>query len=445
MLPIPLRVRSRSYHCAPSIVLILFSLQRVAKLAVDASKPVEIVSDALLKLRAQLREYPNQGQALSQGLLPIIYANLDPARLLDPDRVAEPIFLHRALCATRAMTMLRMGHLPTAVARELWPRLWAWIQFFDNHDYFPDDAPFTADRRLLFSCFLPFLHDTEGNAAQLVYTTPDVCVFVSHAWACLVARCERYHDALQDPGSQGAMLALVQMFRVCHRFPQHFDELVEGMGNSEDLARLAVRYTAVAARNFDIVEHTRRDRLDPTLYSGMISLNWGGPSFLECLGSAGMAKVLTETLIKLAGAGFTMAATGRCLLPLVDIVDQLGAPSLVKALKAGLLRAIISRHASESDSDDERVSRALKHLIRDILVDATFKYSFMVALKSVLPDALAIERTGGFMHSPRWEDWKLFTVIAAERLQYAEEFRAGYVSTRECSNFEVSLGFLVQL
>ncbi|KAJ7796258.1 hypothetical protein B0H14DRAFT_80471 [Mycena olivaceomarginata] len=114
-----------------------------------------------------------------------------------------------------------------------------------------------------------------------------------------------------------------------------------------------------------------------------------------------MAKVLTETLIKLAGAGFTMAATGRCLLPLVNIVDQLGAPSLVKALKAGLLRAIISRHASESDSDDERVSRALKHLIRDILVDATFKYSFMVALKSVLPNALAIERTGGFMHSPR--------------------------------------------
>jgi hypothetical protein len=348
------------------------------------------------------------------------------------------------------MTLLRMNpdHLPPAVARELWPRLWTWIQFFDRHDYFlPADAPFTADRRVLLSYFLPFLGilDADDTAAQLVLTTPDVGVFVSHAWTDLVALCERAHGALADPQSQGAMLVLVQIFRSCHRFPQHFAKLVEGAGAIDDLARLVVRYTAIAARIFDIFEPTRRDRPDPTLCGVLHFLVGLSPSFLQCLASAGLVKILTETVIKLAGAGFTLAATGRCLLPLVDLIDILGAPSLVNALKAGLLRALLllRRDASESDSDAEYVSHALEHLVRETLVDATFSYSCMIALKSALPEALAIQRTGGFMHSPLWEDWSLFTAVAAERLQYVEEFRTTYVSTRECSNYDVSLSCLV--
>ncbi|KAJ7811883.1 hypothetical protein B0H14DRAFT_2858579 [Mycena olivaceomarginata] len=63
----------------------------------------------------------------------------------------------------------------------------------------------------------------------------------------------------------------------------------------------------------------------------------------------------------------------------------------------------------------------------------------MIALKSALPEALAIQRTRGFMHSPLWEDWSLFTAVAAERLQYVEEFRTTYVSTRECSNYDCNV------
>jgi hypothetical protein len=270
-------------------------------------------------------------------------------------------------------------------------------------------------------------------------------VFVSHAWTDLVALCERAHGALADPQSQGAMLVLMDIFRACHRFPHHFAELVEGAGTIDDLARLVVRYTAIAARNFDIFKPTRRDRPDPTLCGVLLFFTGLSPSFLRCLASAGLVKLLTETVMKLAGAGFTLAATGRCLLPLVDLIDCVGAPSLITALKAGLLRALILRRrdASESDSDAEHVSHALEHLVRATLIDATFSYSCMIALKSALPEALAIQHAAGFMHSPLWEDWSLFTAVAVERLQYVEEFRTTYLSTRECSNYDVSLSCLV--
>ncbi|KAF7342758.1 hypothetical protein MSAN_01991000 [Mycena sanguinolenta] len=119
---------------------------------------------------------------------------------------------------------------------------------------------------------------------------------------------------------------------------------------------------------------------------------------------------------------------------LASLLYVIRAPRLKKALNAGVLHAIVT--GTVSNYRALNVSTALKHFMGTILVGATRYYPFMCSLAAALPEALAIEPSRAFMDSPLWADWISFASCAQERLQFLAEFRARFISTRPCANFD---------
>ncbi|KAJ6514512.1 hypothetical protein C8R47DRAFT_1206857 [Mycena vitilis] len=111
------------------------SCRAVAILAADSSANANVVHDAVVELRVLLRREANP-VASAAKLLPVVYANLELQRIPDPDLYTASTVHPRVLAAVYAMEFIHFCsfRLTSAVVRELWPRLWAWAQFIDNHE-----------------------------------------------------------------------------------------------------------------------------------------------------------------------------------------------------------------------------------------------------------------------------------------------------------------------
>ncbi|KAJ6451893.1 hypothetical protein C8R45DRAFT_1124211 [Mycena sanguinolenta] len=417
-----------------------FSLRRVAQLATDASSPVEKVSDALYQLSGSCLKYSDP-EAHARKLLPVVYANLDPARLPD-DTTAQPEFFHRILCATRSIALFSDGRtFDVTVACELWPRIWVWIQFIDNHDYFPDQSIRGYSRPALLNHLRSLMADP--NVRRLVLTTAGVCVFVAHAWMDLVASGRLHPDGL-------VVIYHTVSFCDSDSSVQCLEECVEGAGGIDDFADLIVSYMKLLVCHLDLSKDVESRVLLQMLHG--VLLFACTPRSAACtltlqagLERAGFFAVLADISEKLAGG----SARIELVEPMMHLCIQmficifcLISPALEEALRAGVLRAVVVCIASRYNTG--RISIALKHLVGGRLVGATWYYAFMRGLAPALPAALAIQPAAAFMHSPKWEEWKSFTALAQERLEYFREFQAKFSSTRSCANFEVSLPYQIR-
>ncbi|KAJ7622629.1 hypothetical protein DFH06DRAFT_1143240 [Mycena polygramma] len=107
----------------------------VAILAADSSANANVVLDAVTERHVLLRRETNP-VASAAKLLPVVYANLELQRIPDPDLYTNSTVHPRVLAAVYAMEFMHFCsfRLTSAVTRELWPRLWAWAQFIDNHE-----------------------------------------------------------------------------------------------------------------------------------------------------------------------------------------------------------------------------------------------------------------------------------------------------------------------
>ncbi|KAF7349084.1 MYND-type domain-containing protein [Mycena venus] len=172
-----------------------------------------------------------------------------------------------------------------------------------------------------------------------------------------------------------------------------------------------------------------------TQFSVIAGDNEGFKPFWKSLGSAGLCRILTHTLIVLAGhssSSEVQAVVAMSVNLLISVIQSF--KRLVEALHADLLCAIILCSASHGQSGVAAV--AFEQLLRPRLIGATLYYPVVIALASALPKALAIENTSGFMNSSCWETWKSFIVLAKERLQSMEQFESNVRGTGACGNFE---------
>ncbi|KAJ7625979.1 hypothetical protein FB45DRAFT_1060557 [Roridomyces roridus] len=104
-----------------------FSLQRVVRIAMSQGSWIGSGASgtAIQQLGAMSPE-----QTL--GLLPAIYVLLDPSSIPSLDTPAKVLCgLSSAMMTWSFLeTSLRAPTFPRAASAELWPRLWAWMEFF---------------------------------------------------------------------------------------------------------------------------------------------------------------------------------------------------------------------------------------------------------------------------------------------------------------------------
>ncbi|KAF7326482.1 hypothetical protein MSAN_02509500 [Mycena sanguinolenta] len=403
-----------------------FSLRRVAQLALDGSTPAATCG-ALHQLHESWIKYPDPAQ-YTQYMLPVAYAILDPARLPE-DTTPEPTRLDLVLCAICAMTLLRLPDFRTAVVADLWQRVWAWIHFVDVHDYFPHHSICGYTRLSFLKQVGEFLR---VNRPDLVFNTPDVGAFVGHAWANMVASGKLDH---------GGLFVICQTLAACDDFPQCLDDLLDGTGGTLELARLIIKYIRLLVRDLGVSGSENSDsqhRLQHSLYSLLLFISLPRPetralTLQMSLTRAGIVAALAKTLSSIGSlepsvgdahrdtplCSCSGCLTDLCMQKLASLLYVIRAPRLKKALNAGVLHAIVT--GTVSNYRALNVSTALKH--------------FMV-WRLPSREALAIEPSRAFMDSPLWADWISFASCAQERLQFLAEFRARFISTRPCANFD---------
>ncbi|KAJ7645216.1 hypothetical protein DFH06DRAFT_1477058 [Mycena polygramma] len=410
----------------------VFSFQRVAILAADHSAPAEVVLNAVDKVQTMLAREADPLRS-AQSLLPVVYANLDLRRLPDPDLLTAD---HpRVFAAVRALDFLKYcePRLGCAITRELWPLVWEWAQFIDNHECFHKDQ--TCVRVQFLSFFALFLKD--ATTKQVVHETPDVRFFVARALSDLVALSERDGTVITSQFYSPAILSICHFLFACHDFPEHAEELVVGAGcDVGDLAHLLVRYMAVIVRGLgDNADGAVQERLLYTFHNVQqfmrlpIRITGGEPVLLwRSMASVGYLTVAVRALETLAAAGTIALArqtAALCLVQVHDIINStLKACEIAEALGAGFLRALILCVAQLGTKD-----------AFIFLLGSTLVHQCMSVLPAALADALELETIPGFVSSPCFEKWQVFKTTVMTHQQCFEEF-SSFPSKRACDNFE---------
>ncbi|KAF8207807.1 hypothetical protein K438DRAFT_1814314 [Mycena galopus ATCC 62051] len=201
--------------------------------------------------------------------LPVIYANLDPAAIPNPDRVEGPPgpyldenAVSAIIRAFISLLAISDNPLPRNDAMpQLWPRCWAWIQFLDLHYY---SIPLSLNRRQI-PFIPPDLDRGEQNnrvayvrivdafnyhpeAGMAIDLTPGVRVLVAQVWRTLLRHAQIYGGAtglscvcgfLSEKEPLNFQSAHPPTVQPHHR--THIEELAEGAGGGMDeLATLVV-------------------------------------------------------------------------------------------------------------------------------------------------------------------------------------------------------------
>ncbi|KAJ7825607.1 hypothetical protein B0H13DRAFT_2374883 [Mycena leptocephala] len=250
---LPVSIRARlPLHACPSIE----DFQRIASAAALGS--LENLCYLIFMEGTRIEQY-----------LPIIYTNLDPAAIPNPDRVEGPpgpypdenaasaiIRAFIPLLAISDNSLPRNDAMP-----QLWPRFWAWIQFLDLPYY---SIPLSVNRPQM-TCIPPDLDRGEQNnwvayfriihafnyhpeASMAINSTPGVRVLVAQVWRTLLRHAQISGDIFGLPSVCGFLSEKEPLdFRSAHpptiqpHHRTHIEELAQGTGGGMDeLATLVV-------------------------------------------------------------------------------------------------------------------------------------------------------------------------------------------------------------
>ncbi|KAJ7871056.1 hypothetical protein B0H13DRAFT_2669752 [Mycena leptocephala] len=118
-------------------------------------------------------------------LLPMVYANLDPASIPDKDKMdydaplpeVEDLMVRAQLC----LESLYAIEFTNDIGPDIWPRVWPWVQFLDT--YRAPGMPLKA-RGDFYVDFLMFAGTFADHSEThtLIITTPGVYFMVGKAW-----------------------------------------------------------------------------------------------------------------------------------------------------------------------------------------------------------------------------------------------------------------------
>ncbi|KAJ7932046.1 hypothetical protein B0H13DRAFT_1857462 [Mycena leptocephala] len=334
------------------------------------------------------------GPAISEPpLYAAFYANLDPTRIptaLD-DESSDEDLPAAMVAAYISLTALKdTERVPTSVLPHLWPRAWEWMQFLYTHYYHLQryDSSLGDTRLDLFFLVMRFRMDPD--TAKLVDSTAGVHTVVGMAWRIIVERAHRGDDC-----GMPTLCAILRGYGTADDpaiNARHMDELIDGAGGSvDDLASLVVRYV-----NLSVARTDRTLLALESVLSFLIEGRFHDPLWAPAFVSAGILKVL---------------------------INAQRRHWTIKALKTGLLRAIIS-----CDS-------ALLHLPSAQWLLTTYLPSCTVHYNVLHQMHISLSELGP--HTTPTVNWIRFVHLVEERTIFLGSFSAeNRTSSKACDNIE---------
>ncbi|KAJ7150622.1 hypothetical protein C8R46DRAFT_1229553 [Mycena filopes] len=357
---------------------------------------------------------------LTDVFLPVVFANLDSARIPDMRNVDSLGDSSPAANAARmGFNAVHALHVfmpaPVDVWQVFWPRVWTWTQFLETYQDF-----WISDVRLftlgLFAALSPFF-ETKA-LTPVVHATPGAHAFVTRAWRSM---------ALSP--TEDEIIRLSHFLDHCRPAHPCAAELVDGCENDPNiLAALAVRTldaTLTACRQSypHSPPSTLVRRLEILNRIVLVMLKSGLNAPLSSAGLATLATVYTaatESLMSFQDGGLT--AVGRpCAHGLFSLLSsRSGYRQIPRALKAGLLQSL----QTYTENMPLRRHSALTGFLTRSLARSMVSYPVVLALSSVFPRFVPGLWTPRLTASAVKDSWAALVALAEERIEDLKYFQS---------------------
>ncbi|KAK7052244.1 hypothetical protein R3P38DRAFT_3594816 [Favolaschia claudopus] len=434
----------------PTFFELPYPLRRVANVALRMSDSPEDIYTSLSRLHGHLLSTPlSQRETQLAALYPVIYAHLNPSFIPDTETTPESSFRLRTLCAITAIKLLDTicdGDPIIALdVADLWPRLWAWIEFMHNHDYFPlppkhsSLAQIKIDRFSIIGSYFSVLEPTAA--------TPDVYSFVLCVWKNFIEFWEGRGSgnraaALSDYDHQSlkAILYASKFVHYC-ALQGSFPNLIDAAGGHGPLAFLLVRAVTLLYTLYKRCTEKVRNMCLLAMSAFIFVIFQADEPVLDQtkLLAAGIVPLVTQITLRLCSPQDGPAADKNQLASAIFFylagfcATYPGGEAGAAGVKAGLLQASLLCGAV---FPNETLTTPGICLLHHRLRQLTSEYDFMRALIKALPEAQTLVFTGKVGTSRHLDLWYSFVQVANDRLAVFADFRSRLVNTRSCANFE---------
>ncbi|KAJ7029449.1 hypothetical protein C8F04DRAFT_1398398 [Mycena alexandri] len=384
--------------------------------------------------------YQGPPRAPSHRFLPVVFANLDPARIPDmtgvdsldpPSPAAKAVMM--GFNAVHSLPFFIDAPLP--VYHELWPRMWKWVQFLEVHQHYwhnyEGEAPFMMN---LFRALSPLLLHNE-NLALMVHATPGVHAFVARFWTLLPVLHAGDH-----------IIRLCYFLSCCGPKESCVEQFIEACEHNPNLlASLLVRHldAAIIGCQSHQPEHPPATLVCRVDILSQFTWNMKSHGLASALLSAGLVPVYAAAIAPFAS--FRNPELGALSWSFVAGVLSLissgpGYPHLPRALKAGLLQSLESYTENAPSQDQFPGPSALVGFLDGLLPRSMVYYPVVHALASALPKFLEMTGIRAFNASPAIGQWADFVELAQARVRDLEYFQSPeYIHRRACDNLECSV------
>ncbi|KAJ7134044.1 hypothetical protein C8R43DRAFT_639721 [Mycena crocata] len=399
--------------------------------------------DALEHVLSIVNLFPHAAASQVKLLLPVLYVNLDEARIPSPDELESflPQTSSNLMSAGLALDTIQKIRLTLDIGLAIWPRVWSWLEFFESHQgHFPPiGIPSIEDLLINFLVFSSFFH---GEGRHVISSTVGLRRIVFRAWVFL--------PRLEAPNM--VEVALFVIHWQMGNFPQDDqearDETVAATGgNVDSLAGLVVDFLQRVCSSplrqtkmsFAHVMYLRAVLLflnsfdfHPTAETGFFHLPLGP------LTRAAVYHDFTESLVD--AMSWILQCTQRDKVDLLEDCFKLlarilstdpGYLRLSGLIEKGLLRVVLSCATLDLG---ETVPALAKSLLRRILPGNLVYYFVVVQTKDALIDLEDLVSSAAFKASGFWEPWDRFASLAKTRIRLLDIFSSDLVLMSACDN-----------
>ncbi|KAJ7177090.1 hypothetical protein C8R46DRAFT_1246441 [Mycena filopes] len=415
-----------------------FSTRRMTLSAAQGnSRDVMKLHDLMEKLGAA-----DDDSATWKVFVPVWYANLDAARIPNDDRLdLHSTFDEGAVVnanfAVRGLTALIMtygGAPPPSAFPQLWTRLWPWIQFYDNYrDQFPGDD-------IAGSPFLIIAHAYVDEHKKLFYSTPGFYRVIGGGWLPLLECGNTLRVAY---GINMLTDLLFTKMRPTTR--AHVEELIEGAGGLDGLARCVVGYFDQIAADGDTPQLKRERRLLGGIFDfindvdRLLSSKKPDGAFLAPFSAALVDSQAIRALTAMAGILGTSTTRRQEFEPILSRTLKFlhriftTAPNryaILDAQDAGLIATIVYCGSYNSKFGD-----TLKALINDVLPSSLIHYEELFLIKKTIHDLkLGAALPSSFRSTAVYDSWSSFLTLLQERLKILDSVQSHAPRLKACDN-----------
>ncbi|KAF7354110.1 MYND-type domain-containing protein [Mycena venus] len=358
--------------------------------------------------------------------LPAFYANLDPSSIPSGAQLETSLSgplrasIGRAIIALQNLQILLcLRSFPPDASLELWPRVWAWLDFLHLYKHCIDGADTLIDVKtyIIWASLLMNLQDY--TLTGLIAHHPGVQAVVTRAWILTVDVPDRDRDEV---------FAKAQfMLLLDPKNPVSLAEILEEAGGTFDhLAALVVRHLKQV-----IPRRTETVSFWSAVITFLDDMEYKSVPFKDALLANGAVSVLVKTILSSTNMAIPPTMLPHLRRSLLTILQRLlhhppGYTAMSEALDAGLLRVIATCGVDPEAKD-----------LLNVVSPSMVYYSVISRMEQSIRDVETLSANMSFRNSTIYPAWREFRTLCEQRLSTLKYFHSKpRASLKACDNLD---------